>query len=317
MNDVAGSLLRRLRLRHLELLDALGELGTVHAAARRLNLSQPAVSKMLGEIEQSFGNRLFDRSKAGVRPNRMGLAAIRRARIVRHEIDAAAVEVAALSNGAGPLLRLGTISVTSIVPEAIVSLRGTVPGIIVHIVESPVDVLLGRLLGGELDCVFGALSAELPATPAAQELASQAIYRERICVVASPQQRLARRARLTWRDLQQESWALPPLSAMVRQAFVSLHLESGLPPPVAAVETLSPVTMSALVRADPQLIGIMRSDQVRRELREPGLVELPVRPVVRLPPLSLFTRRASPLPSPLVARFAEALRKAARPGTDR
>jgi len=61
-----------MRLRHLELLTVLHELPRVRAAARRLNLSQPAVSKMLREIEQVFGAPLFERSRTGVTPNALG-----------------------------------------------------------------------------------------------------------------------------------------------------------------------------------------------------------------------------------------------------
>ena len=49
---INSALLRRLRLRHLELLTVLRDLPTVRGAARQLNLSQPAVSKMLREIEE-------------------------------------------------------------------------------------------------------------------------------------------------------------------------------------------------------------------------------------------------------------------------
>ena len=52
-------LVRRLRLRHLELLVALADERTMRAAAARLHLSQPALSKMLGEIEAGFQARLF------------------------------------------------------------------------------------------------------------------------------------------------------------------------------------------------------------------------------------------------------------------
>ena len=52
---INSALLRRLRLRHLELLTVLRDLPTVRGAARRLNLSQPAVSKMLREIEDVRG----------------------------------------------------------------------------------------------------------------------------------------------------------------------------------------------------------------------------------------------------------------------
>lgn len=71
----ADYLIRRLRLRHLQLLVALADVGTMRGAATRLNLSQPALSKMLGEIEAGFGARLFERSPQGLTANALGTAA--------------------------------------------------------------------------------------------------------------------------------------------------------------------------------------------------------------------------------------------------
>jgi DNA-binding transcriptional LysR family regulator len=304
-------LLRRLRLRHIELLDVLADEPTIHAAAMRLNHSQPAVSKMLREVEGAFGARLFVRSKAGVRATAIGIAAVRRARLIRHEVEGCAEEIAALRDGGGLLLRLGTVSVTSIVPDALIKLRRKVPNAIVHISEGPVDTLLARLLAAELDCVFGALSPDLRGSPIVHDLIPEIVYRDRICVVASDRSPLSLKRRFRWQDLARHSWVLPPPSTVVRQALVAIFVGHGLEPPFASVETMSPVTMSALVRADPDLIGIMREEQVRREREIPGLVELSVRPIAELPPLSLFTRKTRGGSSPVVSQFSLALKEAA------
>ena len=307
-------LFRRLRLRHIELLDVLADEPTIHAAAMRLNLSQPAVSKMLREVEEAFGARLFERSTAGVRPTPIGIAAVRRARLIRHEVEGCAEEIAALRDGGGPLLRLGTVSVTSIVPEALVKLRRRVPNAIVHISEGPVDSLLARLLAAELDCVFGALSPNLLGSPIVHDLVTDIVYRDRICVVASDSSPLSRRRKFTWQELVNHNWVLPPTSTMVRQTLVAMYIGQGIVPPFASVETTSMVTMSDLVRSDADLIGIMREEQVRRERKFPGLVELPVRPIAELPPLSIFTRKTREgVPPLMVAQFSNALKEAALP----
>src|SRR2546428_14098106 len=66
MRDSEAALIARLRFRHLELIRSLGATGSLHKTARALNLSQPAISKALAEIESSFGFHLFARSPAGV-----------------------------------------------------------------------------------------------------------------------------------------------------------------------------------------------------------------------------------------------------------
>ena len=61
--DSADFLFRRLRLRHLQLLTLLDETGSVRAAADQLNLSQPAVSKLVRNLEDELGLLLVDRAK--------------------------------------------------------------------------------------------------------------------------------------------------------------------------------------------------------------------------------------------------------------
>src|SRR5262245_6036690 len=65
---------RRLKLRDLDVLLAVVETGSMGKAAKRLNISQPAVSKAVVELEDALGVRLMDRSRRGVVPTLYGLA---------------------------------------------------------------------------------------------------------------------------------------------------------------------------------------------------------------------------------------------------
>lgn len=57
-----------LSLRLLEVLQAVLAEGSVSAAARQLNVSQPTVSQMLGTIEQELGFSVFNRIKGRLVP---------------------------------------------------------------------------------------------------------------------------------------------------------------------------------------------------------------------------------------------------------
>lgn len=308
---IASSVLRRLRLRHIELLTVLGALPTVRGAARQLNLSQPAVSKMLREIEEVFGAPLFERRRTGVTPNALGQAAIRRAAVICNEVAATEEEVAALRSGASAILRFGTFSITSIAPAAIARLRAVQPGVAVRIREGAVRDLLESLLAGDLDCVFGALAPDVLGSVAISELVSEVIREDRVSVVASSAHRLARAGRLQWKDLQQESWVLQPSNSLVRRAFMAAYFDQGLSPPSAAVETLSPITMAALIGLDAGLLGAMRSENVPLQQSRGLLAVLPVTPVATLPPLAVFSRRTRADRSPILERFVQALHWAA------
>ena len=53
-------LVNRLRLKHWALLAALGEVTTLNGAAQQISVTQPAATKMLGDIENAFGFRCED-----------------------------------------------------------------------------------------------------------------------------------------------------------------------------------------------------------------------------------------------------------------
>src|ERR671939_194356 len=85
MPDDARQLLARLRFRHLQMLGALADTGGIRRAAMRLNLTQPAVSKALAEVEQAFGYALFARTSKGLQPTPAGRVVLRGAALLVNE----------------------------------------------------------------------------------------------------------------------------------------------------------------------------------------------------------------------------------------
>ncbi|MBX3623063.1 MAG: LysR family transcriptional regulator [Rhizobacter sp.] len=304
-------LVRRLRLRHFELLIKLAEAGTMRAAADQLSLTQPAISKMLVEIEAAFGTRLFERSRQGMRVNAFGVAAMHHARVIFGELSRAADELDAMRTGASAVLRVGTPSVTAIVPAAIVELHSRMPRASVQIREGRAHELVQRLLDGELDCVFGAITPEALASGTPQMLESEVVIGDELCVLASVDHALARRRRSTWGDFQSARWVAPPPQTLVRQAYMTAFLNEGMEPPVPVIETLSSVTIGTVLRLDPSLLAAVRFEHARDEIARGGVRRVVVTPEVPLPPLCLFTRRGE-LEQPVVLReFARALRHSA------
>jgi DNA-binding transcriptional LysR family regulator len=305
----ADYLVRRLRLRHLELLVALADAGTMRAAATRLHLSQPALSKMLAEIETGFGARLFERSPQGLAANALGHAAIYRARVMLGELSRGKDEVDALRTGAMGVLRVGSLSVTVSVPRAIVQLRRHLPGARVQIREGRVRELIQLLLDGELDCVFGAITPELLASDLLALLRPEVLLEDELCVLCADTHPLARRRKLRWADLHAVPWVAPPKDTLVRQGLMTAFLNEGLQPPEPAIEVVSSVTLGSVLRMDATLVGAMRFEHARDELARAGVRRLNGLPKVALPSLGLYTRRAAEKPAPLVQAFAAAIRE--------
>src|SRR3954454_15854910 len=64
---------RRINLRQVEAFKAVIEYGTVSRAAEMMNVSQPAMSKLIAHLEEDTGLRLFDRLKGRLAPTRRGM----------------------------------------------------------------------------------------------------------------------------------------------------------------------------------------------------------------------------------------------------
>jgi hypothetical protein len=57
---------RRIKLRDLQILSSVAQLGSMAKAASRLSITQPTVSQAIADLEHAVGVRLFDRSTQGV-----------------------------------------------------------------------------------------------------------------------------------------------------------------------------------------------------------------------------------------------------------
>jgi len=308
MSTRTDRLVRTLRLRHLELLVVLSETPTMRGAATRLHLSQPAISKMLGEIESCFGARLFERSHLGIMANALGSNVSFRARAVLNELTRAADDVDAMQSGLTAVLRIGAPSVTATVPAAIARLRERVPGAAVQLTEGRVHALIHQLLRRELDCVFGAITPELIAGDVIPLLEPVVLLKDELCVLASAANPIVTGRRLRWVDLQAAPWVVPPKETLVRQAFMTAFLDGGVTPPVPVIEAMSSVTIGALLRSDPSLLCAVRLEHALDEVARGGVQRLKVGPRVVLPSFGLFFRRDGLERPAILSEFAQALR---------
>lgn len=90
-----------LELRHLKVVCALSEEGSVTKAAASLGLAQPALTAQLNRIEKSLGGQLFERDHRGVRATPLGDLVLARARVMLPAMSGLRDEAARLSNQDG------------------------------------------------------------------------------------------------------------------------------------------------------------------------------------------------------------------------
>jgi DNA-binding transcriptional LysR family regulator len=210
--------------------------GSLRAAAQDLGVTQPALTKAIRRLEDSFGAPLFDRKARGVTPTIYGTALLRHAREVKAAMAAACDEIDALRTGSAGLVKVGAGPSwqDSVLPEAIAELRATRPGVRVHVTGGGDDQLKEQLKSGALDFVLAAV----PETPRLEpELAWQRLLADEYCVIADIGHPLRERDEIRPEDLLSYPWILPPPTTYMVGRLQHLLRAAGLPLPVPSIET--------------------------------------------------------------------------------
>jgi LysR family transcriptional regulator, pca operon transcriptional activator len=301
-----------LRLQHLVLCQALAESGTVSEAATLLHRTQPALTKMLQELESSLGVKLFERGRLGTTPTPSGKAFIDRAVAMLNEWTVLQEELQAIGNGESGILRVGATPLTTLtlMPQALARLRKDRPGLLVRFREATIHDLLLALDAGELDCVVGRFSGELLGTEAVGELRQERLYDEVLSIVAGTGHALARRRRVAWKDLAGMDWVLPPSELATRQIFNTSFIRAGLIPPRPVYESSSFTTSISFAHQ----LGVLAVVplEAARIAESHGLVRvLQTQLAAFSAPISIIRRRDA-LPSKGLSSFLAAVRAAAR-----
>jgi len=238
-----------LKTRQLVLLVELGRHGSILHAAQAANLTQPAASKLLSDLEHALGVKLFERLPRGVAPTWYGEVMIRRAGAALAELDAGHQEVMELLSGLAGRVAVGAVLTpsTTLLPAAITLLKARQPRVHVAISVDTSKILIQHLQNGELDLVIGRV---LDSESAAQ-LSFEPLTDEPHCLVVRAGHPLAGRDDLSLAELAAQSWILPPGGSILRDRLTALFLSAGLGQPQQTVETLSlPVITSLLGQSD-------------------------------------------------------------------
>ncbi len=135
---------RRLKLRELYILLVVIQAKGIGRAAERLNMSQPAVSNAIAELERAVGVKLLDRSRRGVEPTPYGSALIKRGVAVFDELRQGIRDIEFLANPTAGELRIGSAEAMAAGPvlAAVNQLSRRYPQIVFHVVTGDEERLL-------------------------------------------------------------------------------------------------------------------------------------------------------------------------------
>ncbi|MBX3608752.1 MAG: LysR family transcriptional regulator [Hydrogenophaga sp.] len=276
----------RLRFRHLQLLIELDRCGSLRGAAQALNLTQPALSKALGEIESVFGVPLFERSARGVVTTARGSAAVRGAMALLGELgqlheDVTAVEpMQTLRIGAPPFVAQGYL------PPLLAAFTASAGRVL--LMEERVPRLLEALEAGELDALLTSYPPHLP-DALRSRLRYEKLFDEAVVVIASPRHPMAGLRRIRWHRLAMARWIMPASGSMVRRALEECFVREGVVAPAPLVESTSPLTNIELV-AQGIGVGVVPAAALQASHAQRRVVKLDVSPPIPAVPVALMWR---------------------------
>lgn len=308
MAQIDRILRSNIKLRHLQLVIALDQFRHLGRTAEFLSVSQPAVSRMLAEVESMLGLTLFDRSTRGTEPTSSGVSVIRFARSVLAEYERTRDEIAAEASGAAGRSRVGAMVVATpvLLATAVKLLKERSAQATVLVEEGDLTHLLPKLRLGELDLFVGRLEPGY----AAPDLATEPLYNEPMAVVVTPGHALARKTRPGWADLAAMPCVMPPPWASLRVKLEQTFFRYGLNPPSDIVETSSFLALTTFVQQRGAAGFMARS--VALHFQKAGLIKvLPIKVPIDLPPVGLITVRGRRL-TPSSEQMMACLRVAAQ-----
>lgn len=170
------------RMNLLFRFQAIAEAGSVRKAVEVLNITQPALSRSLSQLEQAYGQPLLERHARGVRPTAFGHRLLSTITRLSRDWELAELELASNDTNVQGRLRLsaGPLWSALVLPTVIKDLHRSYPNLTVEIGHGSGEAL-PALLDGRIDAIFGGMH---PIERSGGRLASRAFTTVRDRLVA-------------------------------------------------------------------------------------------------------------------------------------
>jgi LysR family transcriptional regulator, pca operon transcriptional activator len=258
-----------LKFRQLRMVEALARHQSLTRAAGTLGLTQPALTKMVRELEELVGEPLFERHARGMRPTPAGRVVLRYARgaladlgRLEDELDLKG-ELGQMSVVVGVL----PVAAVGILPGAVIRARAEHPNLKIRLVEGPTEALLVQLEAGEVDLVVGRLyPAVVP-----DSLVREVLYAEPISVMARSSHPLLRIKRPSIKDLAAFDLLLPSFGQRISVDVEQFMAAVGLAASVGSIRSTSRGFIREMLLATEMITVLPRmmmgGDLVRGQVR--------------------------------------------------
>ncbi|MDK3073841.1 pca operon transcription factor PcaQ [Sedimentitalea sp. JM2-8] len=296
---------RRIKFRHLDAFSAIARARSLKRASEQLNLTQPAISKTLRELEEIVGAVLMERSRSGVALTPEGEVFLQFAEqstaALRHGLRSVRA-----TSGAGASLKIGALPsvVSHLLPRMVPAFAARNPDTLIEIHEGPHHDLTTRLRAGRLDMVVGRLGRP----ESMQGLSFRQLYSEEVAVVTARGGPAASVRRLG--DLEAFRVLYPPKDSAIRPLVARLLISQGIPLFANRIESASPAFGRTVTLGDPGTVWFISLGVVAGDIAGGLLVRLDLDMAATAGAVGIMTR-AEEVPSAASRAFARALVQAA------
>ncbi|MCF5679433.1 LysR family transcriptional regulator, partial [Pseudomonas syringae] len=240
-------------LRDLTYFETIAELGHLGRAAEKLNRSQPALTKSIQRLEESFGTRLFQRDGRRIKLTPVGELLQARGKELQQSIAQTQREVRDFASGMVGNIRVGCAATMAeyLMPKLTSALLQRTPDVTFKLVIGQDDLLRESLRSGQLDMIICGL------VPDSDDMTSFAVFEDEAVVIASKRHPIFKTS-LQMSDLCAYRWVLPPASVSSRKWLDAAFAAHGLPLPTVQIEANSISLLPGLIAQSNLLSFIAR-----------------------------------------------------------
>lgn len=232
-------------LQQLTAFTTIVSAGSLGRAASTLNVSQPALSRSMGRLEQYIGAPLFERHTKGMQLTDLGQALLPHAIAMQRQAQHAREELDAVRGLAKGVVKVGAVaSIASLVlPMAVGRLLDKWPNLRVEVIEGVWDRLVEGLLTYEVDlalCTKGLNADDVTAI-------SDCTWTDNSRIVAALDHPLRKIKSLRLQDTLTARWVMTPKGTGPYSHLKEVFEMHGVPLPDVTVETRSVTSIKGLV----------------------------------------------------------------------
>jgi len=209
---------------------------SVTAAAKDVNITQPALTRSLKALEDELGVMLFERFAGGMVPTSFGELLYQYAKRMHQDYRHAKAEIDVMRGGASGRIQIGAgpIWIAHFLPLAIDQFRKRWPAVRFSISQGTITTMQPALLSGAIDMFCGSL--DFPDHP---EIRRDELLPIQHVLIASKTHPLAQMEKVETKDLVKFPWAFLIDDLTGRRRVASFFAGQGFDPPIASLETSS------------------------------------------------------------------------------